>query len=98
MAGPLGRVSLIAAAVSLLPTFALADTADDVTNYFDNWYTRVAAAQDSQPHWMTPLATVTPRLEQEFRYDQYWQHQATGASLDNIDGGKGLELIPTETN
>src|SRR5438105_12027642 len=28
------------------------------------------AAKESQPHWMTPVVTVTPRLEQEFRYDQ----------------------------
>ncbi|HVJ55649.1 MAG TPA: transporter [Aliidongia sp.] len=71
---------------------------DWLSTYFDQWFTRVDAAQASQPHWMTPLATVTPRLEEEFRYDQFWQHLGTGASIDNIDGGKGLELIPTETN
>src|SRR5271167_2242842 len=98
MVGPLSRLSLMAAAVALFPAFALADSADDVTNYFDNWYARVAAAQDSQPHWMTPLATVTPRLEQEFRYDQYWEHTGTGADVDLFDSGKGLELIPTTTN
>src|SRR5438477_5012549 len=30
------------------------------------------AAKESQPHWMTPVVTVTPRLEQEFRYDQFF--------------------------
>ncbi len=93
----------LAAALCLaaaLPTAALADPPvdDAISTYFDQWFARVDDAQASQPHWMTPLATVTPRLEEEFRYDQFWQHQATGASLDNIDGGKGLELIPTETN
>jgi hypothetical protein len=47
---------------------------------------------------MTPLVTVTPRLEQEVRYDQFWKHLPNGASLHNYDTGKGLELIPTTTN
>ena len=66
--------------------------------YFFDWFERVAQAQASQPHWMTPIATVTPRLEQEFRYDFFFQHQATGADIANYGGGKGLELIPTTTN
>lgn len=45
---------------------------------------------------MTPLVTVTPRLEQEFRYDQIWQSRPNGQTLDSFGGGKGLELIPTE--
>ena len=69
-----------------------------VAGYFDNWFARVEEAQESQPHWMTPLVTVTPRLEQEIRYDQYWEHLPTGANLDNYGTGKGLELIPTTTN
>ena len=47
---------------------------------------------------MTPLTTVTPRLEQEYRYDQYQQFLQNGAEIDNYFAGKGLELIPTETN
>ena len=47
---------------------------------------------------MTPLATVTPRLEEEVRYDQFWEHLGNGGNLQNYDGGKGLELIPTTTN
>jgi hypothetical protein len=67
-------------------------------SFLDNWFARVEQAQSSQPHWMTPLVTVTPRLEQEVRYDQYWEHRGNGSSLDISDSGKGLELIPTETN
>jgi len=66
--------------------------------YFLNWFNRVDAAQASQPHWMTPLVTVTPRLEEEFRYDQYWQRLGNGGNVNAFDSGKGLELIPTETN
>jgi hypothetical protein len=72
--------------------------AQDAGNYFDHWYDRVAAAQSSQPHWMTPLMTVTPRLEEEFRYDQYFERTNTGSDIANFDAGKGLELIPTTTN
>ena len=38
--------------------------------------------------------TVTPRLEQELRYDQFWQANPHGQATDNFGGGKGLELIP----
>jgi hypothetical protein len=58
------------------------------------WLARVSAMQAAQPHWMTPVATVTPRLEQEFRFDTFHQITATG-NVTNLDGGKGLELIPT---
>ena len=69
----------------------------DVGEYFANWFARSDAAKASQPHWMTPLVTVTPRLEQEVRYDQYWQHLGNGANIDQYFSGKGLELIPTNT-
>lgn len=69
-----------------------------IETYFANWFDRVNQAQASQPSWMTPLVTVTPRLEEEFRYDQYWEHLPNGANLQNFDTGKGLELIPTTTN
>ena len=71
---------------------------DSVSNYFDTWFVRVAAAQASQPHWITPVFTVTPRLEEEVRYDQFWETRGNGSTLDVFDGNKGLELIPTETN
>lgn len=40
--------------------------------------------------------TVTPRLEEEFRYDQYWEGLSHGKAIDNFGAGKGLELIPWE--
>lgn len=54
---------------------------------------RVSAIQSEQPHWMTPIATVTPRLEQEFRFDTVHEVTPTG-NVTNFDNGKGLELIP----
>lgn len=62
--------------------------------YFSQWFDRVNETQAEQPHWITPLATTTPRLEEEIRYDQLWQVNAKGVTTNNYDGGKGLELIP----
>lgn len=89
-------------AVALVAAFALSpaaradDAASDATaSSVNGWFQTSDAAKESQPHWMTPVVTVTPRLEQEFRYDQTWQDRPRGVTLDNYDGGKGLELIPT---
>ena len=68
------------------------------SNFIADWFARVDAVKANQPQWMTPIATVTPRLEEEFRYDQNWQQLGNGASLTNFDAGKGLELIPTTSN
>jgi hypothetical protein len=73
---------------------AAADDASAGNGFFADWFARSDAAKESQPHWMTPVITVTPRLEQEFRYDQSWQSRAGGVDLTNYGGGKGLELIP----
>lgn len=64
--------------------------------FFQNWFDMATRTQNEQPHWMTPLVTVTPRLEQEFRYDQFFQQLPTGANLTSYGGGKGVELIPSE--
>src|SRR5713226_3630959 len=64
--------------------------------YFRNWFARVDKTQEEQPHWMTPIVTVTPRLEQEVRYDLLWQPRPNGGYLNNYGVQKGLELIPTE--
>jgi len=83
-------------ATLLLPAASRAQTSsnDPVAQYFADWFPRVTRIQSEQPHWVTPLVTVTPRLEEEVRYDQFFQSQPHGHSLDNFGGGKGLELIP----
>ena len=58
-----------------------------------NWLNKVSATQAEQPHWVTPVATVTPRLEQEFRFDVLHETIPTG-NITNLDNGKGLEVIP----
>lgn len=82
------------ALVASSPLFARAQDSDG-TGYFGNWFHRVDETQAAQPHWITPLFTTTPRLEEEFRFDTAWTPVAGGDSL-NYGGGKGLELIPTK--
>ena len=67
-----------------------------IVDYFQDWFSRVSAIQAAQPHWVTPLVTVTPRLEEELRYDQFWESLTGGPTLINYGGGggKGVELIP----
>jgi len=60
----------------------------------ETWLERVSATQAEQPHWVTPVATVTPRLEQEFRFDVLHEVTPTG-NVTNLSNGKGLEVIPT---
>lgn len=69
---------------------------DQDSSYWAGWFDRVAKTQAEQPHWITPLATTTPRLEEEYRYDIFWQPHADGTTTMNYGGGKGLELIPLE--
>jgi hypothetical protein len=83
------------AAALLLADAACSCVAWAAGGFSDDWFATSDAAKESQPHWMTPVVTVTPRLEQEFRYDQSWQDRPRGVQLDNYGGGKGLELIPT---
>jgi hypothetical protein len=65
-------------------------------DWMDAYFERVSRNQAEQPHWITPVATVTPRLEQEIRYDIFWQQQAAGYYAENYGGSKGLELIPAD--
>src|SRR2546428_8250447 len=69
---------------------------DNDGGYFRNWFVRSDKAKEEQPHWMTPIVTVTPRLEQEVREDFLWQPRPNGRYLTNYGGQKGLELNPAE--
>jgi Putative MetA-pathway of phenol degradation len=59
-----------------------------------DWLDMVTQTQSEQPHWITPLNTTTPRLEQEFRYDVQWQTHNDGTTTTNVGVSKGLEIIP----
>jgi hypothetical protein len=84
----------VALACSIAPAFAqIAPPRGDVIS---SWLAMVGRIQDEQPHWMTPLVTVTPRLEQEFRFDVYSETLNNHAHLENYGAGKGVEFIPSE--
>ena len=100
-----GRIFLWIAATSLLaavgpavaqqtqaaPTGSSPSQGD---NLIERWFDMVSKTQAEQPHWVTPVATTTPRLEQEFRYDIFWQTGNTGITTENYGGAKGVEIIP----
>ncbi|HQT81153.1 MAG: hypothetical protein B7Z60_02715 [Ferrovum sp. 37-45-19] len=69
-------------------------------SFFSNWLDNVSKTQEIQPHWMTPLVTVTPRLEQEYRADftRIYIPQSNGTKVQTqyTGIGKGVELIPSE--
>jgi hypothetical protein len=86
-----------------LASAAFAQTQDTATamnstsdSYFGDWFARVSKIQSEQPHWITPMTTVTPRLEEELRYDQSWENNSGTSRTANYGNGKGLELIPYE--
>ncbi len=64
------------------------------SSWLSRYQARVTATQAQQPHWVTPLVTVTPRLEQEIRSDFVRQTNPELYNTWNFDNGKGLELIP----
>jgi hypothetical protein len=103
----LSLVAASAAAVVLVPLCAHAQSAPVNSGYqfsgspFISWLDMVSATQAAQPTWMTPLVTVTPRLEQEFRFDFYDQQNGTGSQGNGQHilnyggpGGARVEFIP----
>jgi hypothetical protein len=87
--------------VALAPMSAHADGMID-PSIVHSWIDMVNASQAAQPHWMTPLVTVTPRLEQELRWDAYDQQNGAGTQgnaqrllSDGGLGGPRVEIIPT---
>ena len=85
--------------VAAVPLAAKADPLD--SSFVNAWMAMATASQAAQPHWMTPLVTVTPRLEQELRWDFYDQQNGTGTQgngyhIYNYGGPGGLraEIIP----
>jgi hypothetical protein len=83
--------SIFIALLSTASTTAKAQLSD---SYISRYQARVTATQEEQPHWVTPVATVTPQLVQEFRTDFVHQYNTKGFAIWNYGNGKGLELVP----
>lgn len=82
------------AILSLLLMAAVARAEDASGSWFERYQARVSATQAQQPGWITPLVTVTPRLEQEFRTDFVHSINSEGQTSWNYGNTKGLEFIP----
>ena len=61
--------------------------------FLDRYFRMVEKTQDAQPHWISPLVTTTPRLNERFRYDFAWQSRPNDVDLANYGNSKGIELI-----
>ncbi len=83
----------VVGAVLCGPT-ASAQSAAGPSSFVARYQARVTATQSEQPHWVTPLVTVTPRLEQEIRTDFVRQTTPKLYTTWNYGNSKGLELIP----
>jgi hypothetical protein len=77
-----------------LCTRAQLQQASSSNSWLSRYQARVTHTQSEQPHWVTPLVTVTPRLEQELRSDFVHQYNSEGQPQWNYGNGKGLEVIP----
>lgn len=63
-------------------------------SFVERWQERATETQSEQPHWATPVATSTPKIDQAMRAEFLRQTNASGWSTWNLGNNKGLELIP----
>ena len=92
-------VFLAASTLFGLPELVLAadgTAGSTVNNFIDAWFAMSDAAKEAQPHWMTPVVTVTPRLEQEYRYDQTWQNRPGDTNVTNYGAGRDWRSFPPQ--
>lgn len=85
------------AVIAQPPAFAGGTTDHLADDLLAEWQDRVAQARATQPGWSSPLVTTTGLLEQRLRFDVNWQHAGNGTDSTLLDGGKGLDLIVSET-
>ncbi len=69
-----------------------------LSGFLSAWAARAARARATQPSWSSPLVTTTGLLEQRVRFDVDEQHAGNGDSTTALDGGKGVDLIVSDTN
>ncbi len=90
----LATVAPLIAAAQTNATVQQPPTVIPPQSFIERYQARVTATQNEQPHWVTPVATVTPRLEQELRTDFVHQYNPKRFAVWNYGNSKGLELIP----
>jgi len=70
-----------------------ASNASPSTDPLSDWFALIDRMRQSEPGWLPPLITTTPRLSNGLRSDEYFETLGGGRSLNNIGGGKGLQAI-----
>jgi len=88
--------SLVAVALAGRLVLAQTETGSGASGsggFLDSYFRMVEKTQAEQPHWISPLVTTTPRLNERFRYDFSWQSRPNDVDLANYGNSKGLELI-----
>lgn len=88
------RQALLNYGVLLLPFVVLQPGHGQSAAWLERYQSRVARTQAQQPRWVTPVVTVTPRLEQEWRTDFSRQRNAAGSNVWSLGTGRGPETIP----
>jgi hypothetical protein len=63
-------------------------------SFFARWQARANETQDAQPHWSTPVATSTPKIDQAMRAEFSRQSNSAAYRTWDLGNNKGLELIP----
>jgi hypothetical protein len=67
-----------------------------LSRFISDWFERAEQARATEPQWVSPLVTVTPRLEQNLlRFDQSFQNLPRDAE-QSVSGPK-IKLIPLES-
>jgi hypothetical protein len=72
--------------------------ADAASSFLAAWAAQAEQVRSSQPAWSSPLVTTTGMLEQRFRFDVSEQHAGNGANTAVLDGGRGVDLIVSDSN
>ena len=86
--------ALYAAGVMLVCGAAATADAQAGSSFLDRWQGRATATQEQQPHWATPVATSTAKLDQAMRAEFGRQVNSSRYGTWNLGNSKGLELIP----
>jgi hypothetical protein len=92
LAFSLGTVAPLIATAQIGANAQQAAVVQQPQTFIERYQARVTETQNEQPHWITPLVTVTPRLEQELRTDFVHQYNSKGFAVWNYGNSKGLGL------
>ena len=72
----------------------LAVQAYSQNSFLARYQHRVDSTMNAQPHWVGPLVTSTPKVEQELRTDFTRSRNAAGFNTWNLGTGKGFQFVP----